>query len=447
MNFNYIFPNFMVFFSMLLVVGFSTSNKVIFIIGILGILMFSLGIFIEMPNGIYIKRIKGKREIKTNTVFTNEIEIVIERGFGVVYLADVLPEDLELVDGSNYMVLFKGLKPLTVTMSYKVRAENACVVTLKSFYYESRHFLELLRVEEKKITTPQTLTFSPVASQFKDVRNISILAKLFNYQFARSSVGLPTMDFKQLKAYTAGDSIKYINWRATARNINALGEYYPIVNEYEKEGMYNVWFLLDFSKNMLYGSNLKNMINYSIDTMINLVEYYLRKNANIAFTGFNGYENFLYPNTGKNQYYKFIRETKNITQIIRNYNDVFKDESLDLKETVFKYNKYFNGTSPFFVIFTRVIPDNLDSTIEGIRECFKYIPKTANKKLPIMVVNLNGHIARSKKLHGEELTLEFLKMRDKHLVKKAFKRNIIWIDWDPFNQEFFETLSRTLQVI
>ena len=437
----------MIFFFILLVVGLSASNKVIFIIGILGILIFALGLLIEMPNEIYIRRVKGKREIKTNTVFTNEIEVTIERGFGIVYFADVLPEEIELVSGTNYMVVFKGLKPLTVNLSYQIRAANAGVITLKKFYYESRHFLELLRVEERKISTSQTLTFSPETSQFKDVRNISILAKLFKFQFARSSVGLPTLDFKQLKAYTLGDSVKYINWKATARNVNALGEYYPIINEFEKEGMYNVWFLLDFSKNMLYGSNLKNMINYSIDTMINLAEYYIRKNANIAFSGFNGYENFLYPNTGRNQYYKFIRETKNITQVIKNYNDIFLEDCLDLKETVFKYRKYFNGTNPFFVIFTRIIPDNLDSTIEGIKECFRYVPKISNKKLPIMVVNLNGHIAKSNYQFGEELTLEFLKMRDKHLVKKVFKGNVVWIDWDPFKQEFFEVLGRNLQVM
>lgn len=446
MNFNYIFPKFMVFFSILLFVGLSISNKVIFVIGILGILIFVLGLFIEMPCEISIKREKEKREIKTNTVFTNEIEITIKKGFGIVYLADELPQELELVSGSNYMVVFKGFRPLKVNMSYQIRASNACVITLRRFFYESIHFLELLRHEEIKISTPQTLTFSPETSQFKDVRNVSILAKLFNYQFAKSNVGLPTLEFKQLKVYTVGDSVKSINWRATARNINAMGEFYPIVNEFEKEGMYNVWFLLDFSKNMLYGSNLKNMINYSIDTMTNLAEYYLKKNANIAFSGFNGYEKFLYPNSGKNQYFKLLRETKNITEIIRNYTGGKEEECLDLKETVFKYNKYFNGTSPFFVIFTRIIPENLDNIVEGVRECYKYVSEVANKKLPIMVVNLNGHIAKNEWQIEEKLALEFLKMRDKHLVKKEFKEHVIWVDWDPFNQEFFDVLNKTVQI-
>ena len=445
MKFNYIFPKFVIFFSVLLMIGLCISNKVILSLAILCLLSLVIGLLIEMPNDISIKRLHAKSEIPTNTVFENKVEITINKGFGVVYLSDLLPQELELVEGSNYMVVFKGFGPLKVNMTYKVRAANACVIILKSFFYESRHFLELLKTQEKQIRTEQKLVFSPSTTYFKDIRNVSVLAKLFSYQFAKARFGIPTMDFKGLRAYTVEDSIKYINWKATARNINSFGEYFPVVNEFEKEGMYNVWFLLDYSNNMLYGSNLKNMLNYSMDTILNLSEYYLKKNANIAFCTFSGNETFLYPNSGKNQYFKLLRETKKFADLNKDYNKLSKKPFLDLRETVFKYSKYFNGYNPFFIIFTRIIPENLDKTLEGIRECFKYVPKNTKRKLPIMVVNLNGHVVNEESDLDEELSLEFLRVRDKHLVSKTFKNNMIWVDWDPFERDFFTTLTKSLR--
>ena len=146
-----------------------------------------MGLLIEMPNDISIKREHKNSEVPTNTVFENRIEITINRGFGVVYLSDLLPQELELVGGSNYMVVFKGFKPLKVDMVYKIRATNACVITLKSFFYESRHFLELLRGQERQIRTEQKLTFEPSTAYFKDIRNISVLSKIFSYQFNRQN--------------------------------------------------------------------------------------------------------------------------------------------------------------------------------------------------------------------------------------------------------------------
>ncbi|MBP5426296.1 MAG: DUF58 domain-containing protein [Clostridiales bacterium] len=445
MKFSYIFYKYMVFFLVLIIFGLALSNKVLFSVALLFVLMLMLSLLVSPPYDIEVKRDPDKRNFLTNTVYSNNVYIKIKKGFGLIIFGDLLQEDLELVSGSNYKVVFKWIGEKEVIMTYKIRTVNACTLELKSFYYESHHFLNLLRCEERSINVRQTLTFSPSSVYFKDIRNIAILAKLFNYQFTKSKIGIPTLEFNQLRNYASGDSVKYINWKATARNVDSRGKCYPVVNEFEKEGMYNVWFLLDFSVNMLYGSNIKNVFNYALDTILNLSEYYIKKNANIAFCTFGGNETFLYPNSGINQYYKILRQMKHFSEIKNDYIKLSLSREVGLKETVFKYRNYFSGSGPFFIIFTRIIPGNVKEVLSGVRECTQYVQKNTKRRLPIMVINLNGHVTKTNESDVGEMATDFLRIRDKYIVDKNLKRKVIWIDWDPFTQDFYSILSRKMQ--
>lgn len=445
MKFSYLFYRYMLCFLVLMVVGLIILSKTLFTTAIFLVMLLMLALLVDVPNDVSIVRDKDNKNMLTNTVYKNSVHIKVNKGFGLVILGDLLPEDLELVDGSNYIIAFKWIHPLEITMTYSIRAVNACTVELRSFYWESHHFLELLRCDEKKNRSRQVLAFSPSSVYFKDIRNISILAKLFDYQYTKSKMGIPTLEFNQLKTYQSGDSVKYINWRATARNIDSRGKCYPVVNEFEKEGMYNVWFMLDFSVNMLYGSNIKNVFNYALDTILNLSEYYIKKNANIAFCTFSGNSTFLYPNSGINQYYKIMRQMKQFSEAKHDYIKLALDKNVSLKETVYKYRRYFGGTRPFFVIFTRIIPSNLDEIVQGIQECLKYVQKRTNKKLSIMVVNINGHIKTMYESNVGIIATEFFKIRDRNIIDKKLKNKIIWIDWDPFTEDFYSILSKRLQ--
>lgn len=446
MKFNYLFYKYMVCFSVIMVGGLILSSKVLVIVAIFFVLLLMLGLLVDAPSDIVIQRDKDNKNMLTNTVYENNVHIKINRGFGLVIMVDLLPEELELVAGSNYMVAFKWMNPISLTMTYSIRTVNACTVELKSFHCEMHHFFELLRVEEKKVRGRQRLTFSPSTVYFKDIRNISVLAKLFNYQFTKSKMGIPTLEFNKLRPYTDGDSVKYINWRATARNIDSIGKCYPIVNEFEKEGMYNVWFMLDFSVNMLYGTNIKNVFNYALDAILNLAEYYIKKNANVAFCTFGGGSTFLYPNSGINQYYKILRQMKNFSEIKNDYIKISLNKVINLKETVYKYRNYFGGSKPFFIIFTRIIPINQEEILEGVNECLKYVQRYTKRKLSILVVNLNGHVNRTYETDVGNIATEFLRVRDRYIVDKNLKNKIMWIDWDPFKEDFYDVLSKKIGV-
>jgi len=45
------------------------------------------------------------------------------------------------------------------------------------------------------------------------------------------------------------------------------GSIWPVVNEFEKEGKKSVWIFLDTSKIMSFGSNIKNVKEYSVEAV------------------------------------------------------------------------------------------------------------------------------------------------------------------------------------
>ena len=153
----------------------------------------------------------------------------------------------------------------------------------------------------------------------------------------------------------------------------------------------------------------------------------------------------MYPNSGINQYYKILRQMKHFSEIKNDYIRLSLDKSINLKETVYKYRNYFSGSKPFFIIFTRIIPGNLKEISDGVNECLKNVQRNDKRKLPIMVVNLNGHVKKTDESGVRSMATEFLKVRDRHIVDKNLKNKVIWIDWDPFTEDFYSILSKRIR--
>lgn len=70
---------------------------------------------------------------------------------------------------------------------------------------------------------------------------------------------------------------------------------------------------------MGYGTNIKSVMEYSIEAVNGLGDYYLKQNCNLAFVTYGGErEVFVPPGTGKQQYFKILKELMNIKTIISN---------------------------------------------------------------------------------------------------------------------------------
>ena len=101
------------------------------------------------------------------------------------------------------------------------------------------------------------------------------------------------MEFNQLREFREGDTLKQIDWKATAR----LGE--PISREYQEEKDQNVVFLLDCSRRMRAMENSLSYFDYALNALLMSSYIALDKGDAVGVMTFSGKPSWLPPIKGK----------------------------------------------------------------------------------------------------------------------------------------------------
>src|ERR671934_44080 len=118
------------------------------------------------------------------------------------------------------------------------------------------------------------------------------------------------IEFADLRPFVAGDRVRRINWRATARR----GELW--VNEQHPERNADVIVFLDaFSEASREG---RSTLDLAVRASASLAARYLRQKDRVGFVTFGGMLNWLLPSTGMTQLYRIIDSLLD-TQIVLNY--------------------------------------------------------------------------------------------------------------------------------
>jgi uncharacterized protein (DUF58 family) len=118
------------------------------------------------------------------------------------------------------------------------------------------------------------------------------------------------IEFADLREFVAGDRVRRINWRATARR----GELW--VNEQHPERNADVVVFLDaFSEMSREG---RSTLDLAVRAAASLAARYLRQKDRVGFVAFGGMLNWLLPSTGMTQLYRIIDSLLD-TQIVLNY--------------------------------------------------------------------------------------------------------------------------------
>jgi len=101
------------------------------------------------------------------------------------------------------------------------------------------------------------------------------------------------MEFNQLREFREGDTLKQIDWKATAK----LGS--PISREYQEEKDQNVVFLLDCSRRMRAIENDLSYFDYALNALLMSSYIALDKGDAVGVMTFSGEPSWLSPIKGK----------------------------------------------------------------------------------------------------------------------------------------------------
>ena len=101
------------------------------------------------------------------------------------------------------------------------------------------------------------------------------------------------MEFNQLREFREGDTLKQIDWKATARSGS------PISREYQEEKDQNIIFLLDSSRRMRALENNLSYFDYALNALLMTSYIALDKGDAVGVMAFSGEPSWLPPVKGK----------------------------------------------------------------------------------------------------------------------------------------------------
>ena len=115
------------------------------------------------------------------------------------------------------------------------------------------------------------------------------------------------LEFEDYRAYTPQDDASNIDWKASLRTNRLL------IKEFKEERNLNVFFLIDTSQSMLFGSSPKLKSEYAATLAASLAYLIQRANDSFGYALFNDkVVKFRLPARGMNQFRIFLREISDL---------------------------------------------------------------------------------------------------------------------------------------
>jgi uncharacterized protein (DUF58 family) len=421
-------------FCWVLLIGVFFANTVVIMLSFIPFMVAAIGLLTKQPSKITIERSYSRERVFSGEAIEICLDIEAQEGMGIIEVCEILPRHFEVIEGSNYKIFWKGMGTVKYRLVYKLRCTTSGTYHIGNTAIKVYHCI-YGHVHSSMERNPKIIEVNPRLFDTTKAKSISNFSKIPMPLGNISNMGMSTLEFKEIRQYSYGDSFKFINWKATARNLNKGGNL-PIVNDYEKEGKKSVWIYLNVSKSMGMGSNIKNSLESGLEAVNSLVDFYLKQNAFVAFGTYNDMHEFIYPGSGQKHYIKIL---KTILRCSSNIGAARKsgNKPISLKEAVICNKKYMSGSEPLFIIVTRYYDKFYDSLIEGIDEMSKYASYRKGV-FKIMIVNIIGYgMAANSDL--EKLSAELQHLKDYKNIQRLRKK-CIWIDWDPSQTSFSKAL-------
>ncbi len=113
------------------------------------------------------------------------------------------------------------------------------------------------------------------------------------------------LDFSEYRAYDNNDDSALIDWKASMRTNQLL------IRQYEEERDLNVFFIVDCSSGMIFGSTEKLKNEYAAELVLSLAFAILDSGDSVGLAMFSDkITKKVYPGKGKGQFYSIVRALK-----------------------------------------------------------------------------------------------------------------------------------------
>jgi uncharacterized protein (DUF58 family) len=417
-------------FLVVLVLGLLFGNMILIGASLIPLVMFLLGLLVRPPGDITVE----SAAVKPRAWIGDEIEIIhqvtVKSGIGPVTVFQELPSHFAIVRGDNLRVFWKGWHDCHFTFSYSLRCTKRGVYVFPQLEWQGKHAFNLMQSRGGKLGLPVEVVVRPKLPNVRRIRGLPGVASSPFPVIDVAKIGVTTTDFREIRSYTYGDPIKNINWKATARKPDF--EVKPLVNDYEVEGKKAVWLFLDSSSELEVGSSVENCFEYCLEAANGIAYYFLDRGYRTGLFVYNGNDQFLYPDAGKKQYTRILREIVRLKP---------QNRLNGLPSAVEKCRSYIQGYNPLCVIVTRLDSHLAKNVIDGVMVLRRFRGRR-RRKLPVMVVSVDAYNIIERVEEYDENAAMLMHLETRPRIQQLRRLGASVLEWNPRREGIASALLR-----
>jgi len=419
----------------LLILGVLLLNKHYVYMSLIPMIFTLFCVLFNTPDEITVQKELSKVKCRVDDIVEIKVRLIVKKGIGFIIVRDVVPKDFELVKGSNVRALFKGLKPLKMTITYSVKCSLKGIYEIPPTEIETIHILGFKKNKYFEFRHEGKITVLPLAFSIRRIRMVPTRSSIPIPMTAISRRGSITTDFREIRKYVYGDPVKFINWKATART----GSKIPLVNEFERESKKTIMIFLDTTTNMKYGTTLKNPLEYGVSAVASLSYYLLNRSFNVGVVVY-GNEISISPRTGGDQYYRILRKLITLKTFS---NRVSFERSVELNR------RWIIECTPLVFIITNITRYNINELIIGIKKIIQYLGRSVerSKKTPVIILDISPLYISANKYKYSNLVVEMADLEKVSLYKLLQRLGVTIIKWEVGRKSLVSAMTPLLRLI
>ena len=215
----------------------------------------------------------------------------------VLEVYDALPPESILTQGTNHLLLSLD-RGETKRLEYRLQFRLKGRYPMGPLVLRSRDSLGVY-LKEKRVPSDETFVVAP---RLEDLRKVTVLPRRTRPRLGQVPSRMPGLgtDFWSIREYQAGDDLRRINWKASAR----LGSL--LTNERESERSGDVILVLDAREAADVGIYTSNTVELGIRALASLASRLLRDRNRVGLVVQRDVMDWVTPAFGRRQLYRII---------------------------------------------------------------------------------------------------------------------------------------------
>lgn len=318
-------------------------------------------------------------------------------------IEDILPDFVSLSEGSNRAIVTLK-EDEDFVLEYRINCPFRGRFKYLGVRIKARDFMDFYSNEvEVKVQTE----FS-VISEIESSKGLKIAPrKTRNWigMIKARRVGVGT-EFFGIREYVAGDELRKINWKASARRDSIM------TNEFESECSGDVTIMLDARTETNVGNIEDNTVEHGVRAASTIASHILMDKNRVGLIVLRDIIDEVYPAFGKRQYYRISEKLM----------DVQPGGSMPFDDARWMVTKYFPLESQIIVI-TPLVDDKIVLSIADL--CARGYDVVVVSPSPILVEK--GIIEDSPEL---ELAIGLKRLERQNLISELYRYARV-VNWDP----------------